>query len=488
MKNLKSIMLLIVVSSFNLAIGQEEVVNSEILPESFEEELAKDSKSQKANSIIDESKSISLMDALEMGLRRNNQQRIRNYTLSKLELDWQDDYYDFWFPKLNINLTLSDHRIGTLKSDNASTSSLSNTPTGSIGIGFDEFTLFNWGRDYLDFLNTQTTYNRAKQALSEKRRQLKFSIINEYFNLVRYKQILKARKDQLRHTSFIYRLAKEKLSLKKINAQEYLQTKEEFLRTQSDFNSANNDVIYQEQVLAALLGDDEGTTYRPTQILKFKKSTPTIEEASKLALSQSPKFRDAKTLLENTSRSFKKTLKDNMPFPKFSMNLGAYNRNFGRGGINDEFTTSANNSNVEIKASVDMTWTLFGRGGLFNSRTREKSFIDKRIAEIEFVEAKRDINVDIKSIFRSIRYLENKVEATDMRLKNARLTFDQTLDNYIASKTSFPNIKLVIDALVNSEIDYENAKFLHLSKKLELSDLMGLEDFPGENFEKLVQE
>lgn len=483
MNKIKGILLLSIISSFNLGYAQQTSEQSQ-----FDQELAEDQKANNSNSILNESKSISLMDALEMGLRSNNQQRIRNYTLSKIELQWTDDFYEFWFPKLQATLSVTDNKVLSLREDNSLGNGASQTPNGSLSLGFDEFTIFNWGRDYLEYLNTQTTYNRQKQALGEKRRQLRFNIIDGYFNLVRAKQILKARKDQLRHTSFIYRLAKEKLTLKKIKAQEFLQTKEEYLRAQSEFNSANNEVVYQEQVLAQLLGDDEGTTYRPTQALAFKKLSPTADEALKLALTQSPKFRDAKTKLANTSRTFKKTLKDNLPLPTLSLNLGAFKRSFNENGLNDGYETDPSSRNVEIKASVDMTWTIFGSGGLFNSRTREKSFIDKRIAEIEFVEAKRDINVDVRSLFRTIRYLENKVEATDMRLKNARLTFDQALDNYIASKTSFPNIKLVVDALVNSEIDFQNAKYLHLSKKLELSDLMGLEDFPGENFEKLVIE
>lgn len=479
MKKLKSIMLLTFLGYSILGFSQVKT--------QFDKELAQD-KPDNPSKVSNDSKSITLMYALEMGLRRNNDQRIRNYTLSKIELQWQDDFYDFWVPKLQATLSLSDHKVQTLSNDNSIGNGSSQTPNGSFSVGFDEFTVFNWGRDYLEYLNTQTTYNRQKQSLKEERRLLRFNLIDTYFNLVRIKTILRARKDQLRHTSFIYRLAKEKLTLKKITSQEYLQTKEEYLRAQSAYNSANNDVVDLEQALARLLGDGEGMTYRPTQSLLYRKLTPTPQEALKLALTQSPKFRDAKTNLANTSRTFKKTLKDNLPLPTFSLNLGAYKRDFGETGINDGFSTSKNNRNIEIKASVDMTWTIFGSGGLFNSRTREKSFIDKRIAEIEFVEAKRDLKVDIQSLFRTIRYLESKVEATQMRLKNARLTFDQALDNYIASKTSFPNIKLVIDALISSEIDYQNAKFLHLSKKLELSDLMGLEDFPGENFEQLVEQ
>ena len=116
----------------------------------------------------------------------------------------------------------------------------------------------------------------------------------------------------------------------------------------------------------------------------------------------------------------------------------------------------------------------------------QKSYYQKRIAEINFRESKRDVDVNVHTIHRQIRFLEKRVEATQAQLKNSRSTFDLTLDRYIAGKTAFPNMKLVLDMLVNSEEDHEESKYNHLVKKILLSDLMGMEDLPGENFEGLV--
>ena len=436
----------------------------------------------------DEAKHISLRLAIEMGLRKNYQQKIRNFTLAKLELDWQDDFYEFWFPTVQLSLSTNDHLVEKLYTDNTQGFGTSKTPSGQFGLEFSNYTLFNWGRDYLTYLNNQTRYKRQKQALGEQRRKLRFEIIDQYFNVIRLKQILRARRDQLRHTSFIYRLAKEKLQLKKLSSQEFLQTKEEFLRAQSDFHTNSTEVYSAEEKLALLLGDDPGTSYRPLELLKFLPLTTTQEEAFQMANKQSPRYRQAKADLENANRSFKLTLKENLPLPKLSLNLGAYRHNFSESGVQDTFATDNGSRNVEIRASVNMKWTLLGPGGLFNSRVQEKSYANKRIAEIEMLEAKRDISVTIRTLYRNILALERKYEATDARLKNAQMAFDKALDNYIGGKTSFPNIKHVIDSLINAEIDFQNAKYLHLNYKLELADWMGLYDFPGENFERLVIE
>lgn len=495
MVNVKSILFLIAVSHLLNPISGTAQTNQNVKIGVFDSDSVSESeidsttsKKKKNQDPTDQAKVISLRDALESGLRRNYLQKIRNFTLAKLELDWKDDFYEFWLPTIQLTLNSDAHLVEKLYTDNSQGFGTSKTPNGSFGLEFSDYTLFNWGRDYLAYLNNQTTYQREKQALGEKRRRLRFEIIDQYFNVTRLKQILRARKDQLRHTSFVYRLAKEKLQLKKLKSQEYLQTKEEFLKAQSAFHTTTTEVQSAEQKLALLMGDDPGTSYRPMELLKYFPLTPSKAEAIQFANQQSPRYRQAKADLDNANRNFKLTLKQNIPLPKFSLNLGAYRHTFSELGVQDTFSTSNGSRNVEVRATVNMNWTLLGPGGLFNARTQESSYADKRIAEIHMQEAKRDINVTVRTLYSNIRSLERKYEVTQARLKNAQIVFDKALDNYIGGKTSFPNIKLIIDALMDAEIDFQNAKYLHLNYKLDLADWMGLYDFPGENFERLVIE
>jgi hypothetical protein len=94
--------------------------------------------------------------------------------------------------------------------------------------------------------------------------------------------------------------------------------------------------------------------------------------------------------------------------------------------------------------------------------------------------------VKVRTIYKTLRYLEQKVEIAIFQHKNAQSNYDSALDNYIGGRTTYADIKLAIDNLVNSHVNSENVKFDHLVKKLELADFMGLEDFPGENFESLA--
>jgi outer membrane protein TolC len=434
-------------------------------------------------------RSIDLRSILEEGFRRNPFQQIREQQKEQIELLKTDNFQNFWFPKVSLELETSNHKIDRFRESSQSTPGMGaqQAPTGSLGLVIDEYTLFNWGRDYLQYENNRHTLNRATQALGEARRRLKFSLINQYFNVIRVKEIKRIRQEQLRQTSFIHRLAREKLQLRKIRAQEYYQTRAEYLRSQTDYQQSLYDVGLQEEELANLLGDEYQTAYRTNEQLKFVSVNTSMDEALRLAEEQSVEYRNAKLQYDNASRSYEKALKDNLPLPKFGLNLGAYRTGFDPDGTTYSYETSPNNRNVELVAAINMRWTLLGEGGFFNSRVNQQAYLNKRIAEINYFNTKRLLEVKVRTIYRTLRYLEQKVEIAQFQQKNAQSNYDSVLDNYIGGRATYADIKLAVDNLVQSQINTENVKYEHLLKKLELADYMGLEDFPGENFETLAQ-
>ena len=47
-------------------------------------------------------------------------------------------------------------------------------------------------------------------------------------------------------------------------------------------------------------------------------------------------------------------------------------------------------------------------------------------------------------------------------------------------------MKLVLDSLINSAESLEAAQYEHLAQKLNLANVAGIDDFPGEKFDNLV--
>jgi outer membrane protein TolC len=442
-----------------------------------------------ANEPDKEGRPIDLRSVLEEGFRRNPFEQIRGQQREQIEIDKTNLWQSFWLPKISLELDSTDHRIDRFRESSQSTPEMGaqKAPTGSLGLVIDEYTLFNWGRDYLDYQSSSATLKRSNQALLEGRRRLKFSLIRQYFNLIRTKEIKRIRQEQLKQTSFIHRLAREKLQLRKIRAQEYYQTRSEYLRSQTEYQGSLFDVGLQEEEMANLLGDEWRGSYRTNEQLKYTSVNTSLDEALKLALDQSVDYRNAKLTYDNASRTYELTLKNNLPLPRFSFNLGTYRTGFDPNGTSWQYETSPGNRNIELAASIDMRWTLLGDGGFLNSRNNQRSYLDKRIAEINYFNVKRALEVKVRTIYKTLRYLEQKVDIAQFQHKNAQSNYDSVLDNYIGGRATYSDIKLAIDNLVISHINTENVKYDHLVKKLELADYMGLEDFPGENFEQLAQ-
>jgi len=448
-------------------------------------------RSQDSLAITDKEKitrSLDLRSILEEGFRKNPFQQIRGQQKEQIELRRKDVTQGFWLPKVSLEMIGANHKMDRFHTSSTSTpgTGAQQAPTGSVGIVMEEYSLFNWGRDYLQYLNDKSTLTRQNQQLLEARRRLKFNLITQYFNLIRIKEISRIKLEQLRQTSFIHRLAREKLNLRKIRAQEYYQTRSEYLRSQTEYQQAQYEVGLEEERMANFLGDDYQAGYRTVEQLKFVGLNTNLDEAVKYSLEQSVPYRDAKLNYENASRTYEKTIKDNLPLPKLSFNLGAYRTGFDPGGQSWDFQTSNGSRNVELVAAINMKWTLIGENGFFNQRQNERTFLDKKVAEISYYNAKREIEVRVRTIYKTIKFLEQKVQIAEFQYKNAQSNYDSALDNYVAGRTTYPDIKLAIDNLVNSSVNTENVKYDHLLRKLEISDSMGLEDLPGENFEQLA--
>lgn len=431
---------------------------------------------------------LDLRSAIEEAIRKNPFQQIRGYQREKIDLRRSDIFQSFWLPNLALELQSSNQKIDRFRESTQNTPRMGaqQAPTGSLGLVMEDFTLFNWGRDYLAYQNQKHTLNREEQILQEQKRGLKFAVIAQYFRLVKIKEILNVKREQLRQASFIHKVAREKLKLRKIRAQEYYQTRSEYLRAQTEYQESSFELGVEEEKMANLLGDEYRGAYRTAEQLRYVALNASEDEALKLSLAQSPAFRNAKLIYDNASRSYEKTLKDNLPLPKFSLNLGTYRTGFDPDGSYWNYQTSPGNRNVELVAAIDMRWNLIGEGGFFNGRRNQEAFLNKRIAETNFYNTKREVEVKIRTIYKTLRFLEQKVDISSYQQKNAQSNYDVVLDNYVSGVATYPDIKIALDNLVLSLINTQEVKFDHLLRKLELADLMGLEDFPGENFEALA--
>ncbi len=433
-------------------------------------------------------KNLLLNDVIEQGLRKNYEQNIRAQKDSLNEIEFSGAKNAFWLPELKINLTTSNQRISTLRSGSAATTSQTPlTPSGTLGLSLGDYTIFNWGKDYALYLNTKSSFERNKKIYDESKRELKLDLIENYFNLLTFNNIEKIRQSQLRQASFVYRLNKEKITIGKTSKQEYYLSRSEYLKAQNDYHDAKINADRANENLAYLIADEIGIKYILRESLEYNRIKITLDESLSLANLNNPSILSNKTSVENAERLYDVALKENMPLPKFTVNFGAYNKRFGPTNNQTKYETNDGSGNVELVASINASWSLTGSDGLFNSNKLALGRIGKEIAFKELEKNQHFTQSFIRQTYKNILSLQNQIVILEARIPSLQKSFDTILDNYLAGKTKYYDFHLSLDELTTTKILYEQTKFNHLKEKLLLAKIAGIEDFPGENFEKLAK-
>jgi outer membrane protein TolC len=438
--------------------------------------------------INDTFKNLQLNDVIEQGLRKNYDQNIRGQRQELNEIAFSGAKNAFWLPELKVTLTTDDQKIANVRSSSRTPAVPNSTsPSGVLALSLGDYTVFNWGKDYALYLNTKAAFDRNTQIFNESKRELKLDLINSYFSLMASKNIEKVRQDQLRQASFVYRLSKEKVTVGKTSKQDYYQSRSEYLKAQNDYHQAKIVSDQADESVALQITDPIGTKYVLNETLDYRRLKITLEDALAAGLANNPTLLTNKVIIDNAERAYDVALKENMPLPKFSMNLGAYNKRFGATSNSTVYETYSGSGNIELVASINASWSLTGADGFLNSNKLASSRITREIASKEFEKNTHSTQSYIRQTYKTILSLQNQIVILEARIPSLQKTFDTVLENYLGGRSRFYDFSTALDELNSTKIFYEEIKLQHLREKLTLARLAGIEDFPGENFELLAQ-
>ena len=104
-------------------------------------------------------KPLSIGGAIQQGIQQNHDQINRQFQKDIIEIDWKDQWSAFWLPDINLSLSITPHRIAQLRRTSALVGSRARNTGGQFSLNLGEYSLFNWGKDYLGYLNTKQTYS-----------------------------------------------------------------------------------------------------------------------------------------------------------------------------------------------------------------------------------------------------------------------------------------------------------------------------------------
>ena len=432
----------------------------------------------------DKFKSLRLTETIEQGLRKNFEQKNRQYNKKLLELEFQDSWEKFYLPQISLSLKYSDKKIARLREGDRA----ANQANGTLALNLDEYTVFNWGKDYLQYLNTKATFRQDNRNLEEERRSLKHGLIIKYFELLYAQKVLEARKRQLKHASFIYRYNRKRISVKKVGQQEYYQSRSQYLSSQNQYYEAQEKREVLDEKMAHLISDPAGTRYVLSNDLKYITLKLPLKEALELGEKDNPHIQDALTAVDNSKRQYQITIRENLPLPKLSVNLGAYTQNIGENFNHGQYNTGTRGNNIDLVASVSATWALTGPDGFFNKRKTNQKTIEKARSFNQLSQRKHQNNSKIQNHFYRIKHLENQLEIFAAQTVTLGKTFDLVLENYLNRKSSFLNFQDILIAMVNADIKQAQYHFLHTQEKVLLANQIGADDYPGHNFESMAKD
>ena len=429
---------------------------------------------------------ITLKGAIQQALQKNHNQELRTYNREILDLQWKDSWATFWLPNINLTLNVDTHRIMRLRNATGLAGHNTTTPGGNFSLNFGQYTVFNWGKDYLTFLNTKQRYRRNVQVLTEDERELKHTVVENYYNMVTERQKLEAYKTYLVHASMAYRLAKEKVAAKKVSSQEYYQTRTLYLKAQKSYHDSQRELNSFHERMAYLIDDDINVRYILSEEVKFSKIDQSMNKLVKVAMKNNPDVLSAISTKDNAERSYEVTKRDNLALPRFTIDLGAYNQGWGTGIYGQSYVGATGNRNLEIVGTLTATWTIVGQNGLLNRRRTQQSNLQLKHAKRSQHNQEDFASYNVSNYYNRIKNYEKTFELAKEKAITAEKTYNIVLNNYTLRRTSFLNFLHALEDLTDAKIDHLSTLNSHAIEKVNLARICGVEDFPGDLFENSI--
>ncbi len=437
-------------------------------------------------SFKDNFKKLTLENAIEMGLTQNHSNHLYALKQDLIKIDLKKAYKKFWYPEFKLTLSTNTHPLINIKGDRP----YSPAPYGSFGLLLDDYTIFNWGKDYMAYLNQKSIYDRNVEELDESKLILKYDIMENFFYLMHLKNKLKYTKEYLRHASFIYRTNKQRVVLKKIKKQEYYQARALYLSAQQLYHDTKAEVTIQDEHMNFLLADVPNTRYIIEEEIKFNPLQTKVDEANQYAIRLSPLIKEAKSSLDQANRSYSIVQKENMPLPRFDIRLGAYQHYFGPGVSETTFQNSYGNDDIngiELVATINASWDLWGENGFLNKRKKARAHLSRTIAHRELLHATELSKSLIKQTFRKIYYYQDRIKILKPKVSNGEKLFNMIVDSYLKKGCSFEAYQSVLNNQLNSKISLHQTTYLHVKEKINLARYIGSNSLPGDSFNTMVE-
>ncbi|OCL26509.1 hypothetical protein U472_10965 [Orenia metallireducens] len=246
----------------------------------------------------------------------------------------------------------------------------------------------------------------SKLELEQKKEEIIYQVLEEYYNILKAKEILKVREQQVNQN-------KEYVEVAEINKEVGIGTKSDLLQAKVSYNQAQQDLLVAKNnlettklALKNTLNMADDVELEISDTLEWKEEEFEMEEVYSYALYNKSMFKLLDLQEENAKLSLKREKNSNI-YPEVSLNA-KYETS------DEKFTVSDGN----WQTTLSLSYNLFN-GGRDKEQEEQLSKVLEKV-QINQKQIKRDIRLSIKSTLLNLRAARDRIKLNELNLKQAQ--------------------------------------------------------------------
>ena len=433
---------------------------------------------------------LSLDGALKKAYANNRTIQQKRLALSTAKLNYDDSWDLMFLPTVALQMTSkSELTMGRLPFGNSAATQAGDAsgahgfPTSSVALNLGQYTLFNFWKDQIVFEQAKLNYEREKERLNEVERQVRFQITNEYFRLKTEQDKLDASRRSVGISEAIVNLVKSRVRIGKATETDVASSNVDLLNAKNQFNAQVASVSTEQRNLNILLADPIDSVYLLKTGLQYAPLRIGYEDALKIYYENAPTMKDQRLTLKIGDYALELAEKNRLPLPTVTISGVAvtYNSSYYADN-NTPGTTASTSGNIDLGAALSLTLPLYGPGGMFNGRNVTRARITRDLNEVNYqLVAATDqgtITTDIVQIRNAEVTIKNQTEA----FKQNAQVLDSLFGEMNKREVNRLELRDAISSARQSDLDLKDAVLNHLSTKLGLAQLLGVDHLPGDPY------
>lgn len=425
---------------------------------------------------------LTLDKAVKRALSYNRTIQIARITLRTAEIAYRNAWDTMFAPGASLTLsTNSNYSVGQLPGGPGLSGYDHGFPASGVQLTLGSYTLFNFWRDWIVYQQAELDWRRSQEVYNEAVRAVRFQVISAFFKLESEQEKVESSKRSVGIAEAIVELVQSKVRLGKA-------TETDVSSSQVDYNNAKNDYFGRQisqrsalWVLNQLLGDPVDTQYNTQEPLRYAALTLTTSQALRIYWEQSPDVKNGKKDLKKAELAVDLAEKNRIPVPKITFSgvtLSYQNAYYGMTA--SPYGPSQGNVNVDVSAQLNMTLPLYGPGGFLNSRVVEQSELSRDQTDLTFQDTTNRDVAQLYQLIITIKRDEDLIKNNKQSFEKSTSVLDGLFSKLSTGAVSRLELRDALQAARDSELNLLDAQISHLSDKLTLAQLIGIDHLPGD--------